>query len=181
MISRLRVFAAVAAFALPTATLVAQSTSTVPFGVGDRVASVGVMTGGDYDGSGVGAMAEWGVLKFTPKVHLGIGGFAGVQRNSETAGSFKVTSTVIPIMAQGNLHFALEGQPKLDLFAGASIGLIRASADCTGCTSVDASNTDSAVGIQGGARLNIASALSVVGQLGFGDLPLIFAGISFKF
>ncbi len=179
---RLRTLAIAAVLAAPIGAMSAQST-TVPFTTGDRVATVGFMTGGDYDGSGLGGMVEWGVLSLTQKVHLGIGGFVGFQRNKETVGSFSASTTVIPLMAQGNLHFPVAAQPRLDLFAGASIGLVRVSADCTGCTTagVDASNTDSGVGIQGGARFNLLSSLSVVGQVGFGDLPLLFAGVSFKF
>ncbi len=171
---------AIAMLVAPARTLSAQAASST-FIKGDRLASVGVMTGGDYDGTGVGAMVEWGVASLTSKVQLGLGGFVGVQRNSDGIGSVKVSTTVLPLMATGNLHFALPDQPKLDLYAGASLGFIRASGDVSGVSGGSSSSTDTAVGIQGGARYIVASKLSVVGQVGLGDLPLIFAGVSFKF
>lgn len=157
--------------------------STEGFTKGSRVASLGVMLGGDNDGIGLGGMAEVGVLplgKFT----LGVGGMLGFQRDSESALGTKITVTSMPIMAIGNVHFPVASQPRLDLYAGASVGFIRVSADVEGTGSlggVDASNTDSGFGIQGGARYKLAGGTSVFGQVGFGDIPLIFGGISFKF
>lgn len=182
MLNRLRLFAAAAAIAVPTATLAAQ-TANVPFTKGDRVASIGLVTGGDNDGTGLAGSVEWGVLSLTPKVQLGLGVFAGFQRNSQSVGAYKSTATVVPVMAVGNVHLPIESQPKLDLYAGASVGFIRASIsnDSPGTANADYSNTDSAVGAQVGARFTLASKLSVVGQLGLGDLPLLFAGISIKF
>lgn len=175
--TRLAVAAALVA-ALPL-TASAQSKT---FAKGDRVASISFMTGGDYDGTGFGAQAEWGFLPIG-KATLGIGGFVGFQRDSESAGAYKATSTVIPFMAIGNIHFPIESQPQLDLYAGASVGFIRASVDVDGVGSLggNASNTDSGFGVQGGARYWLGSKLGVNGQIGFGDIPLIQAGISFKF
>jgi hypothetical protein len=177
MTARFARFAAAAALvaALPF-------TASAQFAKGDRVASVSFMTGGDYDGTGFGGQAEWGILPLG-KATLGIGAFAGFQRDSESAGSFKATSTIIPMMVIGNVHFPIASQPKLDLYAGASVGLIRVSVDVDGGSAINgnASNTDSGFGIQGGARYWMGSKLGLNGQLGFGDIPLIQAGVSFKF
>lgn len=172
---------AIAAAALLAAPAVASAQSTT-FDVGSRVASIGFMTGGDYEGSGIGGQAEFGILKLG-KATLGVGGFVGYQRDSETILSTKYSTTVIPIMAIGNVHFPIASQPKLDVYAGASLGFFRVSAevDGPGLGNVDASDTDSGFGIQGGVRYNMASKLSLMGQVGVGDIPLLFAGVSFKF
>lgn len=175
--TRLAVAAALVA-ALPL-TASAQSKT---FSKGDRVATINFMTGGDYNGSGVGAQAEWGLLPIG-KATLGIGGFVGYQSNSETFGSAKYSSSVMPLMAVGNIHFPIESQPKLDLYAGASVGVIRVSWDSNvpSIYNVDGSHTDSGFGIQGGARYWVGSKLGINGQIGFGDIPLLHAGVSFKF
>ena len=176
MIARFARFAAAAALvtALPL-------TAQAQFAKGDRVLSVSFMTGGDYDGAGFGGQAEWGVLPIG-KATLGIGAFAGFQRDSENAGVFKATSTVIPMMAIGNIHFPIESQPSLDLYAGASVGFLRVSAEVEGIGAAGkVSDTDTGFGIQGGARYWMGSKLGLNGQVGFGDIPLIQAGLSFKF
>ncbi len=179
MTARFARLAAAAAFvaALP----LTASAQDKPFSKGDRVVSASFMTGGDYDGTGFGGQVEFGLLPIG-KTTLGIGGFAGFQRDSEGTGIYKATATVVPIMAVGNLHFPIASQPKLDVYAGASIGFIRASVSVDGVGAVGgkASNTDSGFGIQGGARYWMSSSLGVNAQVGFGDIPLIQAGISFK-
>lgn len=179
MIRNLRVAVAASLFALP-AMMSAQSTDG--FTKGSRVASVGAMIGGDNDGFGLGGMAEWGVLPIG-KLTLGVGGMIGFQRDSESALSTKITVTSIPIMAVGNVHFPVASQPKLDLYAGASLGFVRVSADVEGVGSLggQADNTDSGFGVQAGARYKFAGPTSVFGQIGVGDIPLVFAGVSFKF
>ncbi|WP_337170122.1 outer membrane beta-barrel protein [Gemmatimonas aurantiaca] len=175
--TRLAVAAALVA-ALP----LAASAQSKTFTKGDRVASINFLTGGDYNGSGVGAQAEWGLLPIG-KATLGIGAFVGYVKDSQTYGSFKGSNKVMPIMAVGNIHFPIESQPKLDLYAGASVGFVHWSWDTNIPSSFgyDASSTDSGFGIQGGARYWLGSKLGVNGQIGFGDIPLLHAGISFKF
>jgi len=172
---------AAAAIVLPTA-LSAQASAT-SFGKGTKILSLGLMTGGDYDGFGGGASVEVGVVDFTPKIKLGVGGLIGYVRNSESFGLSNYTFTAIPVMAIGNVHFEVPNQPKLDLYAGASVGIIRGSfsGSFTGIPGGGASNTDTGFGIQGGARYGIGDKLSVMGQIGIGDIPLLFAGVSLKF
>lgn len=152
---------------------------------GSKILSLGVMTGGDYEGLGGGASFEVGILDIAPKVKLGVGGLFGYLRDSENVGLAEYTLTQMPIMAIGNVHFELPNQPKLDLYAGASIGIIRVSysGDFAGIPglSSSASDSDSGFGIQGGARYGVGEKLSVMGQVGVGDIPLLFAGISLKF
>jgi hypothetical protein len=178
--NQLRLLAVAALFAVPAATLSAQASKS-SFEKGSRVLSVGFQTGGDYDGSGIGAQLEFGAVDFTPQLHLGIGGYIGVQRQSDGFATYKLTTTFIPVMAVGNMHFPIASQPKLDVYAGASVGFIRGSvsADTPGYNG-STSNTDSAVGIQGGARYEFGPKLAVHGQLGIGDLPLLTAGVSFR-
>jgi hypothetical protein len=86
------------------------------FEKGTRLLSVGAMTGGGYDGTGLGGIVEWGVA---------------------------------------NAHFPVRANLRLDL--------------------------DTGVGFQLGARYRLASRLGVMGQIGLGDLPLVFAGASLRF
>ncbi|HEY0928408.1 MAG TPA: outer membrane beta-barrel protein [Gemmatimonas sp.] len=177
MIARFARFAAAAALvaALPL-------TASAQFAKGDRVGTVNFMTGGDYNGSGVGVQAEWGILPIG-KATLGIGGFVGYQSDSETYGTFKASNSVMPFMAIGNVHFPIASQPKLDLYAGASVGIIRVSWDSNvpAAYNVDGSDTDTGFGIQGGARYWFGSKLGLNGQIGIGDIPLLHAGLSLKF
>ncbi len=178
MNARLAYLAAAALVVAIPLTASAQSS----FSRGDRVLSLSFMTGGDYDGTGLGGQVELGVLPIG-KATLGIGGFVGFQRDSEGTGIYKVTSNVVPIMAVGNLHIPIESQPNLDIYAGASVGFVHASVKANGVGTImgKASNTDSGVGIQGGARYWLGSKLGLNAQIGFGDIPLIEAGVSFKF
>lgn len=174
-------------FALATAAVlampsVASAQTSGPFEVGSKVGSIGFMAGGDYDGAGLGVQGEFGFRKLGNTV-LGLGGFVGFQRESETFAGTKVSTTVVPIMAIGNIHFPVASQPKLDLFAGASLGFISVNAevDGPGLGNYDAGDSDIGFGIQGGARYNLSNKLSLMGQVGVGDIPLIFAGVSLKF
>ncbi|WP_291161323.1 outer membrane beta-barrel protein [Gemmatimonas sp. UBA7669] len=171
--------AAAAVLAIPS---MASAQATGPFEVGSKVGSIGFMAGGDYEGAGLGVQGEVGFKKLGNTV-LGLGGFVGIQRDSETVFGSKYTSTVIPIMAIGNVHFPIASQPKLDLFAGASLGFVSVNVEVegTGLGDFDAGDSDIGFGIQGGARYNLSNKLSLMGQVGVGDIPLIFAGVSIKF
>ena len=171
-----------ALMAIPSQDAAAQG-SSASFQKGTKVLSLGVMTGGDYEGLGGGASFEVGVLDFTPSIRLGVGGMFGYLRDSQDFGLSEYTLTQMPIMAIGNVHFELPNQPKLDLYAGASLGIIRVSysGDFAGIPGLNASDSDTGFGIQGGARYSIGEKISVMGQLGVGDIPLLFGGISLKF
>lgn len=171
-----------AATALVVALPLTASAQSTTFSKGDRVVSVGFMTGGDYDGSGVGVQAEWGLLPIG-KTTLGIGGFIGYQSDDQGSGAFKASWSALPVMAVANLHFPIESQPKLDLYAGASIGFIRYGWDYAGTLPPGAvkSDTQSAIGFQGGVRYWLGSRFGINGQLGLNDLPLLQAGVSLKF
>lgn len=153
------------------------------FQKGTKILSLGVMAGGDYEGIGGGASFEVGILEIAPKIKLGVGGLFGYVRDSESFGLSDYTFTQMPIMAIGNVHFEVPSQPKLDLYAGASVGIIRVSYDgnFAGIPGIDGSDSDTGFGIQGGIRYNLSGKTSVMGQIGVGDIPLIFAGVSFKF
>jgi hypothetical protein len=185
MTHRFRTLALAAAMLLPSVSF-AQAATTRPFGQGSRQLSVGILTGGDYEGFGAGASFEVGVAEFTPTLSLGIGAFAGFVRGDVgfTPG-FDYTFTQIPIMGIGNVHLALPAQPKLDLFAGVSIGIIRTSVDyegdAPGSFSLSDSDSDVGFGIQVGARYAFTERAMGFAQLGANDIPLLYAGLSFKF
>ncbi len=183
MTNRFRAVAVAAAILVPSV-LLAQ-TSSRPFGKGSRVASVGVLTGGDYEGFGVGGSFEVGVKEFTPTLSLGVGAFAGVVRGDVGFSSvFNYTVTQIPVMAIGNLHLSLPSQPKLDLYGGLSLGIVRTSFSFDGNAPGlfnDASNSDTGLGIQVGARYAFTPRAMGFVQLGANDIPLLYGGLSFKF
>lgn len=170
--------AVAALLAAPTHEAAAQA-----FQKGSKVLSLGVMAGGDYEGFGGGGSFEVGILEIAPKIKLGVGGLIGYVRDSESFGLSDYTLSVMPIMAIGNVHFEVPNQPKLDLYAGASAGIIRVSysGDFVGIPGVSASDSDTGFGIQGGIRYGVNDKTSLMGQIGFGDIPLLFAGVSFKF
>jgi hypothetical protein len=146
------------------------------FGKGTKLVSVGLLAGGDgYPDFGFGGAFEYGLLDITPKIKLGIGGSAGYMTESSV--------TAIPVYGVGNLHFSIPNQPKLDLYAGASVGITRFSIDLPSGLGglVDNSTTDSGIGIQGGARYAATKSLLLHAQLGLVDIPLLTAGVSFKF
>jgi len=147
-----------------------------------RVVSAGYMALGDYEGSGVGIAAEWGVARLSSRLTLGLGGFAGLQRNTEPFGAVQLTSTTIPVMGIANVHLNSTSRPKLDLYAGMSTGLTRVtvSGAVAGIGIPDESGTSLSVGAQLGARYAMLRRLSLMGQLGFGDLPFLYGGLSLK-
>ena len=184
MINRFRALTAAAALMLVPAVASAQAASTPAFGKGSRVLSLGIMTGGDYEGFGAGGSFEIGTHQLTNTLTLGLGGMVGFVRDSESGFGADFSVTQIPIMAIGNVHLALPSQPKLDLYGGVSLGIIsaRVSYDSP-VAGVDgsASESDFGVGIQVGARYAATERMQVFGQLGVNDIPLLFAGVSFKF
>ncbi|HYW31309.1 MAG TPA: outer membrane beta-barrel protein [Gemmatimonas sp.] len=184
MTNRFRTFAIAAAMLLPSVAFAQEAAR--PFGKGSRIASVGILTGGDYEGFGVGGSFEVGVMDLTPTLSLGIGAFAGFVRGDVGfSPTFDYTITQIPIMAIGNVHLALPSQPKLDLYGGLSLGINRYSYDYEGNApgTFDESDSDSEVGlgIQVGARYAFTPRAMGFAQLGANDIPLLYAGFSFKF
>lgn len=184
MTHRIRILAVAAAMLLPSVAF-AQMTSTRAFGQGSRIASIGILTGGDYEGFGGGAAFEVGVKEFTPTLSLGLGGFVGYVKGDVGFSSvFDYNITQIPIMAQGNVHLAIPSQPKLDLYAGLSAGITRVSFDYEGSTPTGfdgVSDSDFGIGFQVGARYAFSERAMGFAQLGASDIPLLFAGLSFRF
>lgn len=170
--------ATAALLAMPCA-LAAQSSDQ--FVKGSRVASVGVLLGGGNDGVGLGGLAEWGVMPIAGAT-LGVGGFAGFQRESAGVGSLRATGTAVYLMGTGNVHFPVASQPRLDLYAGASFGFVRSGVKFeTSTANQSEADVELGLGLQGGARYKVAPKLSVFGQLGVGDLPMLSTGVSFRF
>jgi hypothetical protein len=143
------------------------------FTPGTKVVSVGLLSDG---GTGVGGAFEYSLLELAPKIRFGIGGSVGYF--SEDVGSASFSS--LPILATGNLHFALPEVPALDLFAGAALGIVRFSYDDDFPGSDEFDDTDTVFGINVGARYYFTPRVGGVAQLGLGDVPELFIGLSFK-
>lgn len=170
-----------AALSVAIPSMVAAQEPNSGFERGTKLLSLGVMGGGDYDGTGLGGILEWGVGSLG-NTTLSLGGFTGFQRQTRGTGTLETSSTVIPVMLVSNVHFPVPSNPKLDLYAGASVGLVRlsVSSSSTVAGNDDASSTDTGFGFQGGIRYNVASRFGVFGQIGVGDIPLFLAGASFR-
>ncbi len=181
MTHSLRTLISACALALIAPTLVGAQSTAPNFAKGTRVLSFGVMAGGAFDGLGGGATVEWGVASLGAHLHLGVGAFVGAERDSKTERSVKTTQLIIPLLATGNLHLTTAGHPKLDSYIGASAGLLRTSADITSAATGAISDLGFGVGMQVGARYWLSSRVSAAGQIGLGDVPLVFAGLGFKF
>ncbi len=164
----------------------AQSASR-QFDRSSRILSVGLLTGGNYDGLGVGGSFEVGAYSFTPSLSLGLGAFAGFVRDDIAPAALPTyTKTSVPIMAIGNVHLALASQPKLDLYGGLSLGVVSVSQDYGNRTppaGVEKTRRDSdlGVGLQVGARYAFSPRVIGFGQLGASDVPLLYTGFSFNF
>jgi hypothetical protein len=166
-------FAAATALTVPLATASAQDSA---FGIGTKLFNVGLFADG---GTGLGAGFEVGVLDLAPRVTLGIGGTFGFW--SDSGPGFDVTS--IPVLANANVHYTLPDLPQLDLFGGASLGIIRYDVDydLPGGGPRDDGETDTVFGVNLGARYEFTSKVGGIVQLGIGDIPELFLGVSFKF
>lgn len=183
MTNRFRSLAVAAALLVP-ALATAQSSSPA-FSKASRIFNVGLLTGGDYEGFGAGISFEKGAYEFSPTLSLGLGASVGFLRGDVgLSNSFEYNVTQIPIMAIGNVHLALPSQPKLDLYGGLSLGVVRTSVSYDGTapnTFDGASDSDLGVGIQIGARYAFTPRVTGFGQLGANDIPLLYAGFSFNF
>jgi len=183
MTNRFRSFAVAVAMLVPTVAF-AQAKSTRLFGQGSHVASVGLLTGGDYEGFGVGGSFEVGVRDLTSTLSLGVGAFAGIVRGDVVHAGFDNPLTQIPVMAIGNVHLALPSQPKLDLYGGLSLCIVRTQFPFDGKAPNffdEDSYTNVGLGIQVGARYAFTPRAMGFAQLGANDIPLLYAGLSFKF
>jgi hypothetical protein len=163
-------FALAAALSLPASAAMAQG----EFTPGTKILSLGVLSD---NGTGFSGAFEYSLLELAPNVRLGVGGSVGYF--SEDVGAFSFSS--MPILANGNVHLALPDVPALDLFGGASFGIVRFSYDNDFPGGDDASDSDTVFGINLGARYYFTPRVGAVAQFGIGDVPELFFGVTFKF
>jgi hypothetical protein len=66
------------------------------FTKGTMMVSIGFVTGGDYPNAGVNAAIEYGVINFTPKIRLGVGGSLGysTESNVNFTAAFRTGSSI---------------------------------------------------------------------------------------
>ena len=140
--------------------------------MGTKLINVGLLTGDG--GTGIGGGFEVSAVQLAPQLRLGLGGTVGFY--SESVGNVDITR--IPLLANANLHLYLPSVPELDLFAGAALGIISVNVEND---IGDNSGSDSVFGINLGGRYYFTPTLAATGQIGVGDIPEIFLGISFKF
>ena len=158
--------ALVAAAVIPAASASAQDAA---FGKGTKILDLGIVAD---DPTGFGGGFEVGLLELAPNFTLGVGGAAAYQSESLFSSTW--------LAGVANVHYAIPSMPKLDLFAGASLGIIRTSVDID-VPGLDGSNSDLGFGINLGARYMLTQKLGGVVRLGVEDAPELFLGLSIKF
>jgi hypothetical protein len=156
--------ALVAAAVIPAVSASAQDAA---FGKGTKILDLGIVAD---DPTGFGGGFEVGLLELAPNFTLGVGGAAAYQSESLFSSTW--------LAGVANVHYAIPSMPKLDLFAGASLGIIRTSVDLLG---TDISESDLGFGINLGARYMLTPKLGGVVRLGVEDAPELFLGLSIKF
>jgi hypothetical protein len=159
--------ALVAAAVIPA---VSASAQTAAFGKGTKIVDLGIVVD---DPTGFAGAFEVGLLELAPNLTLGVGATGSYQ--SETG----VSLTWIAGMA--NVHYSLPDMPKLDLFAGAALGISRVSIDVLEGLGLDGSSSDVGLGINIGARYMLTDKLGGIVRLGIEDAPDLILGVSIKF
>ena len=87
-------------------------------------------------------------------------------------------------MSIGNVHLSSPSQPNLDLYGGLSLGIVctRFSFDGNAPGLFDsASNSDTGLSMQIGARHALTPRAMGFAQLGAYDIPRLYGGVWFKF
>ena len=167
---------------LPTSRAAAQG----EFRTGSRLLQVGMLFGGGTNdgprrscagcgdgGTGFGVGFEVGAAQLAPRVHVGLGASVGFLDDSNR--SYDVTW--IPVLFNANLHFTPSAVRELDLYTGFAVGVVRTTVDGVGD---DFSDTDTAIGLNLGARYFFTNSVGGTLQLGFGDIPAITLGLAFR-
>jgi hypothetical protein len=150
--------------------LASASAQEAAFGKGSKVLDLGIVID---DPTGFAAAFEVGLIELAPNLTLGVGATGSYQSESS------VSLTWIAGMA--NVHYSLPDLPKLDLFAGAALGISRVSIDGLGGLGLDGSSSDVGVGINIGARYMFTPKIGGIVRLGIEDAPDLIAGLSIKF
>ena len=148
-----------------------------------RVYSLGVMALGDlYEGDGVGASAEWRVANLSRRFSLALGGMTGMQKNSEPFGSSMITNTTVPLLAIANVRFQRATDSRLQLYTGISTGATQVFVSGYPAESglPDESGTHFAFGAQIGMRYRVVKNAGLMLQVGVGDNPGVFGGLSIR-
>ena len=149
-----------------------------------RVYSLGVMALGDlYEGDGVGASAEWRVANLSRRFSLALGGMTGVQKNSEPYNGNYITNTTVPVLGIANVRFQRTPNSRLQLYSGISTGVTQVFVqgyERSPSGAPDERGTHFALGAQVGMRYRIVRNTGLMLQVGVGDNPGIFGGLSIR-
>ena len=149
-----------------------------------RVFSLGVMALGDlYEGDGIGASAEWRVANLSRRFSLALGGMTGLQKNSEPYNGNYITNTTVPVLGIANVRFQRAADSRLQLYTGISTGITQIFVQ--GYQHLppgapDERGTHFALGAQIGMRYRIVKNTGLMLQVGVGDNPGVFGGLSIR-
>ncbi len=171
---------------LPTALLIAVfanvgEAQSPPTTYAARTLSLGVMALGDYEGDGAAVAAEWPVVRFSPRVSLGVGGMIGLQHNAEPYNQQTLTMYTLPVMGVGNLQYQHSPDSRLALYGGLTAGFTQVwVSNYTPGLGLDERGTHASIGAQIGARYRLARRMGLMAQVGVGDVPGVFAGAMWR-
>lgn len=145
-----------------------------------RTLSLGIMALGDYEGDGGAIAMEWTVARLSSRFSVGIGGMAGVQHNSEPYGSVRNTTYTVPLLGVSNIQYQSQPNSRLALYGGVTAGITHVAMPGYKGVGLDERGNKSSVGVQVGARFRLASRMGLMAQLGVGDQPAIFSGLTWR-
>lgn len=158
----------------------AQSSRSVT--ASNRLLSVGHTALGNFEGDGVAVAAEWPVATLGSRLTLGVGGMVGLHHNAEPFGNVRLTSRIIPVFGVGNLSYQRHPDSRLALYTGLTSGvnLVTVRGFTRGLGVPDERGANFAVGGQVGVRYRLARRVGLMGQVGVGDIPGVFAGATLR-
>lgn len=181
--TRAAVFAATLAL-IPALAFAQKGGSGDQFSKGSMALSVGFLAGEQNAGGvGVGGSFEVGIVQAIPHLSIGIGGMIGYINYSGYSCGFGDcgSETIIPVAVIANAHYQIESVPKLDVYAGPTVGIAHWSFSCDGCGGFRTSHSESMVGVHAGASWNFAPRVSANAQVAAGTwLPTLQIGVLFK-
>lgn len=163
------------------------SSSDLSFTKSTKILNIGIGLAGNYFPKTSGFTANPPISPFlsfekgiTDNISVGVGAAYGGTKYDE-GGGFGFTETVIAVGARGSYHFLTTD--KIDPYAGAALNymLVSLSTEQSSVSDLGVKASGIGIGAFGGIRYYFTPKFGVHGELGFGGLALLNAGISFKF
>ena len=161
------------------------------FGKGSKALNLGVGLGlgygygltGLHSTPAMSASFEYGIADNVGPGTIGVGGMVGYKSYGWKSGSYKGTWSNIVVSARGTYHYDVFENPKLDTYAGISLGIRRERYSDNAGTDYYYSKASSSYitsGIFVGGRYYFSDKLGAFGELGY-DMSYLKLGLTAKF